>query len=107
MKNLDYPSFVKRSSAGLNLWAPVVTEEWQTDMVQGRSYAQELVSHMRETGHPTLLNHVVKAMVGHGMWSGVEVGFFQQISVEVIGLENHLRHMQELCHEDEDGLPVT
>lgn len=87
---VEYPSFVKRIAGGIDLWSPTVTEDWSKDMNQGRAYGMELISHMKRTGQPTFLQHVVKAMVGHGTWSGVEVGFFQLISAEIISSDQML-----------------
>lgn len=88
MPRTQYPSFVRRSDTELDLWSPVVTGEWSVDMEQGQSYGREIVSFMRENGHIPFLHHVVKAMVGHGSWGGVETGFMQIISIEAVGLAN-------------------
>lgn len=88
MVSEQYPSFVKRRPGSLNLWSPVVTEDWSKDVAQGHSYGREIVLYMRKTGHIPFLHHVIKAMVGHGVWSGVEVGFHQLIAMEVVGTGN-------------------
>lgn len=86
-----YPSYVVKQGAQMDLWSPVVTGRWDDDLLQGRVYAIEMIENMRRSGHPTLLNHTVKAMIGHASWSGVEVGFFQYISAELMG-DSPLRH---------------
>ena len=78
-------------------------------MAQGRAYAAEMLAYMRSTGHMTLLNHVVKAMVGHGNWGAVEVVFFQHLSVQLIGADRVRLLMdvaQPECDEDA-SVPVT
>lgn len=88
MVSKQYPSFVKRRPGHLDLWSPAVTGDWSTDVSQGHSYAREIVVYMRRTGHIPFLHHVIKAMIGHGQWSGVEVGFHQLIAIEVVGVDN-------------------
>lgn len=88
MPSRNFPSFVNRGSRSVDVWSPRVTNDWAHDLVQGRSYAEEMVFFMRNSGHPTLLQHVVKAMIAHACWSGVEVGFFQYLSAEMIGDDN-------------------
>lgn len=85
MSSKEYPSFVRASPRKLDLWSPVVTNDWSQDVSRGHCYAREMVLYLRRTGHIPFLHHVVKAMIGHGSWSGVEVGFFQLIAMEVVG----------------------
>lgn len=87
MLNKQYPTFVKQGPGNINLWSPVVTNDWSKDMTQGHAYAREAVSYIRRTGNTTFLHHVVKCMVGHGAWGGVETAFFQLIAMELIGSE--------------------
>lgn len=85
MSSKVYPSFVRRRPGEVDLWSPAISGDWAKDVAQGQSYAREIVTYMRRTGHATLLHHVVKAMVGHGTWGGVEVGFFQIVAMEAVG----------------------
>lgn len=76
-----YPTFVRINGKFLDTpeyWSPVVTGDWRTDNETGRRYADEAAVYMSR--NPTVLGHIVKAIVGNGNWTGVEVGFFHQIS---------------------------
>lgn len=57
-------------------WQPKVTGHWATDTKEGRQIADITVENIRVKNNPTLLGHLMKSMVGHGDWTGVEVGFF-------------------------------
>jgi hypothetical protein len=61
------------------LWAPDRTGNYAEDCELGRFYARELMGFVRTRGCPAMLGHVCKAIASDS-WSGVEVGFFHQIS---------------------------
>lgn len=107
MPRIEYPSFVRRTQMGLELWSPVVTDDWSKDMAQGRSYAGEVISYMTETGQSPFLRHVVKAMIGNGAWTGVECGFFQLIGIELTGKEAIHRIMSAKHGYDQELSPET
>lgn len=61
-------------------WSPKITGNWATDTALGKIYADEAVAHILGQNNPTTLGHTIKAMIGKGSWSGVEVGFFHRFS---------------------------
>lgn len=69
-------SFVAPSGS---LWAPDRSGNYAEDCQLGRFYARELIGYIRLRNCPPLLGHVCQAMSAAD-WSGVEVGFFQEIS---------------------------
>lgn len=82
-----YPSFIctnGRYARGADYWLPEITGDWRTDNDRGKRYADEMVSCISMHQNPTSLGHMVKAMIGKGSWSGVEVGFFHRISEYII-----------------------
>lgn len=88
----DHVSFVSRQAQRphpiaqdtVDYWSPQVTGDWSTDCATGRRYADEMLARIRKNENPTALGHIVKAMVGHGQWGGVEVGFFQRLSEDLL-----------------------
>lgn len=58
--------------------------DWRKDTEDGRRSAYHLMNRMRSSGNPTLLGHRAKAIVGNGMWTGFEVGFFHCISEQIV-----------------------
>lgn len=65
--------------AGGELWAPDRTGNYSEDCQLGRFYARELLGYIRTRECPPLLGHVCQAM-NAADWSGVEVGFFHELS---------------------------
>lgn len=70
---------------GTRLWVTAPTGDWAQDNETGRGHADVLVDHIAEHGPPTLLAWVAKAIVEHGAWTGVEVGFFHRIAERAVG----------------------
>lgn len=70
-------SFVRGRS---DLWAPDRSGDYAQDCSSGRSYARELLEYMQLKGQDPLLGHVVQAITAGGVWDGVEIGFFAEIS---------------------------
>ena len=75
-------------------WQPRVTGDWSADTTTGRKMADQMIKEITESANPTLLGHLMKSMVGHGDWTGVEVGFFHRLSDHMISL-NKVDHDQE------------
>lgn len=65
-------------------WVPTVTGKWDTDNCTGQKIAGDLLERIASSGNPTLLGHLMKSMVGHGDWTGVEVGFFHRLSEHIV-----------------------
>ena len=72
----------------MDCWSTKATGDWTIDCATGRGYAEEMLNCIRTKQNPTGLGHIVKAMVGHGQWGGVEVGFFQRVSEELLRTQN-------------------
>jgi hypothetical protein len=52
--------------------------------VTGRARAMELIAYMRDQDAPTLLGHVVDAIMRAGTYGAAEIGFFQVIGEHLI-----------------------
>lgn len=74
-------SFASRQGERLDLWNPRASGNWSADNELGRALAGELIHYMRERNAPTVLGHVIQAMIGKGNFSGVEVGFANEIAL--------------------------
>lgn len=81
-RSFEVLSFV---GAANELWVPERTGDYAEDCQLGRFYAQELLGYIRIRDCPPMLSHVCKAISDRGEWSGVEIGFFQEISEAVAG----------------------
>jgi len=68
---------------GDSLWAPDRTGNYADDCDRGRAYARELITYMRLRDAPMMLGYVSRA-IGAGEWSGVEVGFFQELAERAV-----------------------
>lgn len=91
-------SFVCTEGIALDYWAPEVTDDWLVDNNRGKEYADEMISRLRAYGSPTCVGHIIKAMIGKGGYTGVEVGFFHRISEHLMdeGFSASGRHFEEL-----------
>jgi hypothetical protein len=67
------------------LWVPERTGDYVEDCQLGRFYAQELLGYIRVRDCPPMLSHVCKAISDRGEWTGVEIGFFHEISEAAAG----------------------
>jgi len=79
----DFPSFMcsqRTYATCVDYWSPKISDDWHDDTVRGRAYADEVIAFIREHRNPTILGHVIKAMIGKGGYTGVEVGFFHRLS---------------------------
>ena len=79
-------SFSTYSDAGavIAFWAPEVSGNYGSDNTKGHDYADEVLEYMRQHDYPGLLGHVTKAMIAHGKFGGVEVGFCERVSWRAI-----------------------
>lgn len=68
----------------MDVWAPEVTGDWTIDCSRGKAYAEEAIEFMQRSNNPTCLGHIVKAMIGNGAYTGVEVGFMHRIGELVL-----------------------
>lgn len=86
--SVNYPSYMNtdsRYSRSVDYWSPEITGEWGADTARGKGYADEAVACIKRHNNPTAFGHVIKAMIGKGSWSGVEVGFFHRFCEHLIG----------------------
>lgn len=60
-------------------WNVQESGSYTLDCKIGRGHADQLVDLMRRRGNPTLLNSVMRDMVGAGRFGGIEVGFVTRI----------------------------
>lgn len=89
-------SFVSRSS----LWAVDPTGVWGDDNRTGARYAEELIAYIRRPGrHIPLLGLIVAEIARRGYTTGVEIGFFHRIALELMPVR---RCLMILC-----GLALT
>lgn len=86
MNEASYLSFMNTSRYArcVDHWSPEVTDDWGVDTAQGKVYADEAIAFIRVKQNPTVIGHVIKAMIGRGAWTGVEVGFFHRISEHLL-----------------------
>lgn len=65
---------------GEDFWADVSTGNWATDCLKGRQRAELFTGNLRHRDdiHPYFIQSM-KAMMGKGVFGGVEVGFFQRL----------------------------
>ena len=80
-------SFAIYSDAGavIALWSPEVSGNYGADNAKGHAYAEEVLEYIRHHDVPPLLGYVTKAMVNHGKFGGVEVGFCERIAWHASG----------------------
>lgn len=76
----DLP-FVEIDGERMDLWAAEESGVWALDNKIGRTHADECVRYMRHRQAPNLLSGIVKDMMAHGRYGGVEVGFLHRIGV--------------------------
>lgn len=76
-------SFIRRSDDGADFWAIEATGNYAMDCQRGREAAGELNRAMFFGSCPPLLGSVARAIVAKGNFSGLEVGFFQQIAEDL------------------------
>ena len=70
-------------------WITTETGDWSLDCAIGRDHAQQLVDKLSqdESLHPDFIA-VMRSMVKHGKFSGVEAGFFQcLLELAIIGMD--------------------
>lgn len=68
-----------------DFWCPARTGDWAADNITGRLYADRVISELQgEAKAPNFLGSIVRDMVRKGIYSGVEVGFFQRIAEVLI-----------------------
>lgn len=80
--NLATLSFAKTGAAGqiVSLWPDAPRGSYTEDCTEGRRRADEVVRAMEQFENPTLLTHIVTAIVGNqGVLGGLEIGFFTRI----------------------------
>ena len=90
--SVDYPTYMQAHQYHhhVDYWSPEITGEWGTDTARGKDYADEAVACIRRHNNPTAFGHVIKAMIGKGSWSGVEVGFFHRFCEHLIADDHGL-----------------
>lgn len=76
-------SFVWRIDGKIDFWHIAPSGDYAVDCQSGRSAALELNRYMTLRNLPNLLSSVARAMMGHGRYVGLEVGFFQQVSEDL------------------------
>jgi len=69
-------------------WSPDRAGRYSECCERGRFYARELLGYIRLGAAPSLLGHIIK-MIPTKDWSGVEVGFFQEITERAAGFVCH------------------
>ncbi|RWO06304.1 MAG: hypothetical protein EOS07_21940 [Mesorhizobium sp.] len=65
-------------------WNPVRTGDYSVDCATGRAYYFELHNFMLAKSNPTFLSRVLSAQVEGGKWDGVEIGFSQALSEQLM-----------------------
>lgn len=86
-KTKTFPTFMcdRRNYANcMDYWSPDITGDWVTDTAVGKEYADEAVRCIRNKQNPSALGHLIKAMIGKGGYTGVEVGFFHRMSEHLL-----------------------
>jgi len=67
-------------------WMPQRTGEYAFDCAQGRRYADELISFMREKNDPLPFGNVIRAIAEHGKMEAVEIGFCSRLGIILAGI---------------------
>ena len=74
----------RADDSGVDLWSPAeIGSDWVKQCRRGRSYGYEAVKYIRETNDAAMLQGVVRAMAKHGIFGGVEAGFFAALSMSL------------------------
>ena len=82
----DFSNWIEQREDGtFDYWAVDASGDWSADCKKGREVASTLMGVMYpldEAGPPNeiLLGYVARAIIEKGRYSGVEVGFFQEIA---------------------------
>lgn len=71
------------ASAG-DLWPDVPTTSYSEANRIGRDRAEDVLEVMRRRDAPSLLGHVVEAMIDSGNFDGVAIGFCHTLSVTLM-----------------------
>ena len=80
MQNIDSTVAAVHPFEALNLAAVTESGDYGADCLAGRDQAARALNYMNANSCPTMLGHLVEAMIARGRFSGLEVGFFQAIS---------------------------
>jgi len=70
---------------GSDFWVVEPTGNWSDDTRTGRRYADEFVVFAQQEDAASVLGSVVRSMIGHGRYGGVEAGFMTAIAGRAIG----------------------
>lgn len=62
----------------------VESGDYTADCKVGREVADDVLAHMRSKDFPSLLGNVVRQMIEHKRYSGIEVGFCHRIAERAI-----------------------
>lgn len=68
-----------------DFWAVTHTGDWSRDTECGRQFAREALVAMEASDAPNLLGSVVRSMIAHGQYGGVEAGFLSVIGTAASG----------------------
>jgi len=71
-----------------NLWVPERPPEYAAACAMGRDYGAELISHIQETGDPSIFGAVIRAMMNCGIYEGAEAGFCSVSGTHRVGADS-------------------
>lgn len=78
------PSFFEPHENGtFDAWAIHPTGNYAADCETGNACFDEIQRHAETTDSPTMIAHVVQAMINKGRVSGVEIGFLNSMAMQV------------------------
>jgi hypothetical protein len=72
-----------KSSPSRVVW-PKTTGDYSADCKTGARLAEDLIKTMKERQAPPLLHRTIRHSMPAGVFSGVEIGFFNQIATRLI-----------------------
>jgi len=70
---------------GADFWSVEPTGNWSEDTRTGRSYADEFIAFAQKEDAANVLGSVVRSMIGHGAYGGIEAGFMSGVAARAIG----------------------
>jgi hypothetical protein len=77
------PTSKDRTSPTRVAW-PKTTGDYSADCKTGARLADDLIKTMKERQAPPLLHRAIRHSMPAGVFSGVEIGFFNQIATRLI-----------------------
>ena len=66
------------------MWHPERTDNYSRDVTHGRLLFAELISDMKKTGNPYMLQATIESQIAGGIFDGVEIGFASALTEKLL-----------------------